>query len=35
LLEYQHYLEQSNGHERPAGAGDNWRFLGRMEQLKS
>ena len=33
LLEYQHYVEQRNGNGRRTSAGDNWRFMGRIQQL--
>jgi hypothetical protein len=34
LLEYQHYVEQRNGNGRRTSAGDNWRFMGRIQQLR-
>jgi hypothetical protein len=35
LLDYQQYVEHRNGHTQPPGAGDSWRLMGRIEQLKA
>jgi hypothetical protein len=35
LLEYQRYVDQRNGHTQPPGAGESWRLMRRVEQLKA